>query len=124
VKNEIDKAGVVSGLIELINQPPSETDGQVSSQRKALKLLLTIPGAIWVFTSQRLEHLDELERRGVWGGRALMKELAGLELRKRQHSEDLETIRARMQEIWEHELVPSTPKRHRKERRETCAAVK
>jgi hypothetical protein len=74
------------------NRPPCEIRGRIGSQKRALKPLLEIRGGVEFVVSRPPEGLDELERRGIWAGPAILQDLALLEIQRRRLMIDLADI--------------------------------
>ena len=86
---------------------PGNALGNIGSQKRALKLLLEIRGGVEFVIGKSSVELEELQRRGVFGGTILLVELAGLELQRRQLLVELHKVDTRSREIREFELFPS-----------------
>jgi len=86
---------------------PGNALGNIGSQKRALKLLLEIRGGVEFVIGKSSVELEELQRRGVFGGTILLVELAGLELQRRQLLVELHKVDTRSREIREFVLVPS-----------------
>jgi hypothetical protein len=83
---------IITWLWELANTTPSKTRGKkTGSQKSALKLLLDIRGGLEFIVRRPEEELEELERQGICSAnlRAVLRELARVELQRRQALRDL-----------------------------------
>jgi hypothetical protein len=86
------------GLWKLANGP-GDTLGNIESQKRALRLLLEISGGVEFAVSRPPEELEELERRGICSGPAILQDLALLEIQRRRLMIDLSGIEARSRQI-------------------------
>jgi hypothetical protein len=83
---------IITTLWELANTTRSKTRGKkTGSQKFALKLLLDIRGGLEFIVRRPGEELEELERQGICSAnlRAVLRELARVELQRRQALRDL-----------------------------------
>jgi hypothetical protein len=71
-------------LWNLANTPLDTTLGKRHAQKRALRVLLSIRGGIDYIISRPPEDLVELERRDIWDGPIMLRELARLELERRR----------------------------------------
>jgi hypothetical protein len=90
---------VLAKLWKVANLPSSDTLGKINVQQSAFRALLNLPGGADFVVCKPPEELDELRRRGIWAGIIILRELAGLELKRRQLLVDVADIDQQRRQI-------------------------
>ena len=97
----VTAAEIRIGIWRLVNKPPSKTNGNTRIQKSAFRQLLQIRGGFELIASRPATELEELGRRRICTPNlnAILQELAGVELRKREKLLDLAGIESEMQSL-------------------------
>jgi hypothetical protein len=99
LKNDHLLPRMITSLWEIATIPPARTPGTIDSQQHALRLLLETRGGVEFVLARPKEEQEELRRRGVWDGPVIIRELAGLELKRRRLLVALADVDSRSRQI-------------------------
>jgi hypothetical protein len=99
LKNDRLLPRMMTSLWGVVNTPPANTREQIATQQHALRLLLETRGGVEFVLARPKEEQEELRRRGVWDGPIIIRELAGLELKRRRLLVALADIDSRSRQI-------------------------
>jgi|SRR4051812_36386071 hypothetical protein len=89
------------GLWQMVKKPQSKIHGNTRIQKSAFRQLLQIAGGVGFLAFQPAAELRDLGRRGICTPNlnAILQELAGVELRKREKLRDLAGIESEIQSL-------------------------
>jgi hypothetical protein len=92
---------IITGLWDLANQALRQTQGKISTQRAAFRELIECSGGVDFLICRPLAEIEELGRRGICPVHlpTTLREMTGVELRRRQKLRDLAGLEAEMRTL-------------------------